>query len=68
MKETSTIEFRDSSIDKVKFDNIDFSHVKDGITKCRNRLYIHFKVAKKSSLKGLKLGIHKKSRSKYFNL
>ena len=68
MKETSRIEFRDSSIEKVKYGDLEFSYIKDGITKHRKALYIPFNVAKKSSLKGLKLCVFKGSRSKYFSL
>ena len=66
MNKTTTIEFRDSSIEKIRFDDLEFSYIKDGITKHRDRLYIPFNVAKKSSLKGLKLCIHKGSKSIIF--
>jgi len=68
MKETSRLEFRDKAIDKIKYSDLEFSYIKDGIIKYRKVIYIPFVVGKKSSLKGLKLCIYKNSQSKYFDL
>ena len=61
--------FRDTSIEAIKFDDLEFSYLnKEGVTKYRYRLWLPFDVAKKSSLKGLKLCIYKSSKNKYFTL
>ena len=59
MKTITRLKFSDNSIDKIKFDDLEFSYIKDGITKYRDRLWLPFEVGKKSSLKGLKLCVHK---------
>ena len=51
--------------DKIKFDDLEFSYIKDGKNKYRDRLWLPFEVGKKSSLKGLKLCVHKSTKSKY---
>ena len=66
IKTITKLEFKDSAIEKIKIPDLEFSYVKNGINKYRDRIYIPFNVAKKSSLKGLKLCAHKSSRSKYF--
>ena len=68
MNKLERIKFTDHSIDKIKFDDLEFSYIKDGQTKGRDRLWISFEVGKKSSLKGLKLCIHRSTRNKYFML
>ena len=68
MNKLERIKFTDHSIDKIKFDDLEFSFIKDGQTKGRDRLWISFEVGKKSSLKGLKLCIHRSTRNKYFML
>jgi len=42
MKETSKIEFRDTSIEKIKFDDLEFSYIKNAITKHKKIIYIFF--------------------------
>ena len=60
-------EFRDSAIEKVKIAGLEFSYTnKEGIIKHKDRIYIPFNVAKKSSLKGLQLCVHKSTGNKYF--
>ena len=67
IKTITKLEFKDSAIEKVKIAALEFSYTnKEGIIKHKDRIYIPFNVAKKSSLKGLKLCVHKSSRSKYF--
>ena len=64
MNKLERIKFTDHSIDKIKFDDLEFSYIKDGHTKGRDRLWNSFEVGKKSSLKGLKLCIHRSTRNK----
>ena len=68
MNKLERIKFTDHSIDKIKFDDLEFSYIKDGKNKYRDRLWLPFEVGKKSSLKGLKLCVHKSTKSKYFML
>ena len=66
IKTITTIKFTDNSIDKIKFDELVFSYEKNGKMIFRDRVWLPFEVGKKSSLKGLKLCVHKSTRNKYF--
>ena len=67
MKTITKLKLTDTAIDKIKFDDLEFSYTnKEGKIIHRDRIYIPFDVPKKSYLKGLKLCIHKSSRNKIF--
>ena len=69
MIKTNPIEFRDLSIEKIKIPDLEFSYQdKEHKIRHRDRIFIPFNVAKKSSLKGLKLCVHKSTGNKYFVL
>ena len=69
IKTVTRLEFRDISIEKIKVIDLEFSYTnKDGIIKHKDRLWLPFNVAKKSSLKGLKLCVHKSTGNKYFTV
>ena len=61
------IKLDNKAIDKIKVENLNFSYVnKAGENKFKRLIKIPFIVPKKSTLKGLKLCIHKDTGSKYF--
>ena len=68
-KTVTRLEFRDISIEKIKIADLVFSYQdKQGIIKHKDRLWIPFNVAKKSSLKGLQLCVHRSTGNKYFTV
>ena len=59
-KPINKVELNDRSIEKLKVADFVFMYVaKDGSTKTRDRITIPLKTDKKTSLKGLKLTIHR---------
>ena len=66
MKTITKLKLTDNAIERIKLDELEFSFVKDGQIKHRDRIYLPFEVPKKSFLKGLKLCIHKSSKSMIF--
>jgi len=69
MKDTNLrhIKFDNKTISKIKVDDLEFTYIdKDGKSKGRRKILTPFLVPKKSSLKGLKLCIHRDTGSKYF--
>ena len=63
------LELNDKAIEKLKVADFEFTYIaKDGSTKSKDRIHIPFKVAKKSTLKGLKLTLHKNTSRKNFCL
>ena len=66
-KPITKMELNDRAIEKLKVADFAFMYVaKDGSTKTRDRITIPFKTDKKTSLKGLKLTIHRSTGSKIF--
>ena len=66
-KPINKVELNDRSIEKLKVADFVFMYVaKDGSTKTRDRITIPLKTDKKTSLKGLKLTIHRATGSKIF--
>ncbi len=53
------LELNDRAIEKIKIADFEFTYINDNKTKSRDRIHIPFKVAKKSTLKGLNLIVHK---------
>ena len=64
IKTVTRLEFKDTAIDKIKGQDLEFSS--QGKTKLKDRIYIPFNVTKKSSLKGLKLCVHRSTGNRYF--
>ena len=66
-KPITKVELNDRAIEKLKVADFVFMYVaKDGSTKTRDRITIPLKTDKKTSLKGLKLTIHRSTGSKIF--
>ena len=66
-KPINKVELNDRSIEKLKVADFDFTYIaKDGSIKTRDRITIPLKADKKTSLKGLKLTIHRSTGSKIF--
>ena len=62
------LELNDRAIEKIKIADFEFTYINDNKTKSRDRIHIPFKVAKKSTLKGLNLIVHKSTSRKNFCL
>ena len=61
------VELNDRAIEKLKVADFNFTYVaKDGSTKTKDRIILPIKTNKKTSLKGLKLTIHRSTGSKIF--
>ena len=68
MKTITKIEFKDTAIAKIKVDELEFSYTdKASQIRHKDRLYIPFNVPKRSTLKGLKLCVHKRNIFKINN-
>ena len=60
------LELNDRAIEKIKIADFNFTYMDGNKTKSRDRIHIPFKVAKKSTLKGLYLIVHKNTSRKNF--
>ena len=66
-KTITKVELNDRAIEKLKVADFVFMYItKDGSTKTRDRITLPLKTDKKTSLKGLKLTIHRSTGSKIF--
>ena len=66
-KTITKVELNDRAIEKLKVADFVFMYIaKDGSTKTRDRITLPLKTDKKTSLKGLKLTIHRATGSKIF--